>query len=555
MRDKILLLMILGICLVSLVSASVEYTAGSDTICNNGVCTKTLYSGVRNVYEDGEWKRYEEARSLKDKGFYVKYIENDKDYPLEVIDFNATSIEVDFKKFSILNKDIPIKIWRTNESSDINDFKNTYNKIKEENVQFNLFNGKEKKKYNNVKIGDLIEFGLNSTTIILQDADTENLEDTYIAKSSENDNSGAAYFDIQNDTGNTYVYYGFVKFNISNILLVDNVSNCDLNLYQEGEYLELNEEQNLTLHTFYNTTWKEDDLTWNTISFSQIDLSYDNYTHFADGSSNGWKVFNCNSSIQKAFHWENKSVSFAIIPYEAVGTTTPDYVRFTSKEGVSSANRPYLNITYINYDSPTHDILYPENKTYNFLPTTLNVTSVPDTVSLSVCWYSLDGGINNNTWDCSTGLNTTVTYSQGDNNLISWVNDTVNNINSSQVNFTLQWGGLTNGFFRINEGTGTVIYDHNQSNNGTRSGASWKDDSIDNSLTDGTEYTINGDKFQLLQVEDDKKLVSLNWDYYSYSFFGFHSGIVRVIILFITLIVLGVAAGIVIKYLLPKEPS
>ncbi len=54
------------------------YTSSIETNCNNGICSKVLYSGVRFVEEDKEWVRIEKAKSLKDKGFNVVFLEDDK---------------------------------------------------------------------------------------------------------------------------------------------------------------------------------------------------------------------------------------------------------------------------------------------------------------------------------------------------------------------------------------------------------------------------------------------------------------------------------------------
>lgn len=56
----------------------VSRTVSTDTYQNEDeTYTKILYSGIRNVFEDGIWKRAEDARSLKGKGFEVVYLEKD----------------------------------------------------------------------------------------------------------------------------------------------------------------------------------------------------------------------------------------------------------------------------------------------------------------------------------------------------------------------------------------------------------------------------------------------------------------------------------------------
>jgi len=176
---------------VPTILAETTHTPTTDTTCNNGICNKVLYSGVRNVYEDNQWKKVEDARSLKDKGFDVVVLEDDKNYPVEVLDFNYTSITVKLnpKGIKIFNEDVPIRIWNNNDTKDINfqqdvldgkviskgidDYKEQMDKIFEEEVRFNLLNQEEEKTYE-FGMEKILEFGFNSTTIMLQDADTEN---------------------------------------------------------------------------------------------------------------------------------------------------------------------------------------------------------------------------------------------------------------------------------------------------------------------------------------------------------------------------------------------
>jgi len=87
-------------------------------IDGENICTKTLYSGIRNVYEDKEWKLVEDARSLKGSGIEVVVLENDKEFPIEVVDYNLTSIRVKLNPdgIKIFNDDIPLRIWKPNQT-------------------------------------------------------------------------------------------------------------------------------------------------------------------------------------------------------------------------------------------------------------------------------------------------------------------------------------------------------------------------------------------------------------------------------------------------------
>ena len=88
-QKRLLYGLIIGIFLISIFSlclviapevgkenSTITYTSSTDTSCINGKCNLILYSGIRNVYEDNKWKRVEDARSLKGKGFEIVYLGN-----------------------------------------------------------------------------------------------------------------------------------------------------------------------------------------------------------------------------------------------------------------------------------------------------------------------------------------------------------------------------------------------------------------------------------------------------------------------------------------------
>jgi len=106
-------ILLLTLIVLPVVSAETTYTPTTETTCSDGTCTQIIYSGVEYVEEKGEWKHWTEAKSLKDKGFEITILEDDKDYKLEVVDFNATSITVDLNPngLSIFSNDVPVRIW------------------------------------------------------------------------------------------------------------------------------------------------------------------------------------------------------------------------------------------------------------------------------------------------------------------------------------------------------------------------------------------------------------------------------------------------------------
>ena len=54
-----------------------SFTESTETYCESGVCTKTIYSGTRFVFEDDEWKKIEDARSLKENLQVVEVVQFD----------------------------------------------------------------------------------------------------------------------------------------------------------------------------------------------------------------------------------------------------------------------------------------------------------------------------------------------------------------------------------------------------------------------------------------------------------------------------------------------
>ncbi len=100
-------------------------------------------------------------------------------------------------------------------------------------------------------------------------------------------------------------------------------------------------------------------------------------------------------------------------------------------------NEGYTSNNYtltIDLTEPTISITSP-TETYGYLYEDYNMTlnSTATDTNLDVCWYEYNGV--NTTFSCSTGVLATeyFDYKPGENTIIVWVNDTVNNLNSSAV--------------------------------------------------------------------------------------------------------------------------
>ncbi len=190
-----LILILLGLSIFVLAqtpqdNTQITYTPSSDKICIDGTCTLTLYSGIRNVIEDGGWKKVEDARSLKDQGFNVVYLENDPDFEIEVIDFNMNSIDLslDFKGnwqnyseyCSESNNDISCTFKLEEKYQVWNDELEDFDEVEIEYEQeFEWEEGQTKEKIE-LKIlgnpfGKEFKFGGNSTTIQLSEPASLNI--------------------------------------------------------------------------------------------------------------------------------------------------------------------------------------------------------------------------------------------------------------------------------------------------------------------------------------------------------------------------------------------
>ena len=354
-----------------LIKDTITYTSSTETHCDdNGKCWTALYSGVRYVEEDNEWKKVEDARSLKGKGFEIVYLEKDKDFNINVIDFNLTSISMhlDFKGNW---KDYPeycthdLGKNKTKCNFKMKEKWNTINEITGETIEheleyeqeFEIEEGKTKQKIEFKYAGDVFakefKFGGNSTTIQLQEANTENLEDVAIA-------------DTADDVAS------LIKFNILSLpqqgqaLPVYYIDDASLNLYM---HIAGSVDNDLYLYRIQSHTWTEDENSidlysaWNTKTDLDATQTIDNNI--------GWKMLSVTSKVETEYNDNDLNVTF--------GLTDPDYLyseahskitsptdlmfgtlgsarRFASKEYSTTSLRPYLNITYSIHDSiaPTY---------------------------------------------------------------------------------------------------------------------------------------------------------------------------------------------------------
>lgn len=426
MKKKILITLFLSFVLISFLSAGFDFNKkeikdfngnsvskgnsyiweieGSSVTYKNpdGTYTKTLLSGTQYVEDsDGKWKRIEEASSLKNSNIKIKFIETDPNYEIEIIDYNLTSIKYNLKiKDQEKNKDIQVRIWDVNETkklekaSEVNKEEleksyKEYSQKTEDKFIKQLENSEEH--VEEIGINKILEIGGHSTTITLQDANTENLEDVGICNSPYSSCAGSVNNSI------------IIKFDFSSIVNSYNISYSNLSMYNDGFSSGLSQ---LNISGIANQTWREE----NNVNTLKVMTSRDEQTYSIVASGSKWESFNittqtnscltnsennCSfrlSKVDDTFTSQNTSVPSAVEFY--VGDRGDNYITLYSKEntwGDLPYKRPKLTITYTPYIdilSPTPSQIFTQDA-----PTThLNISTA---VAMDTCYWSNNSGATN----------------------------------------------------------------------------------------------------------------------------------------------------------------
>lgn len=215
----------------------------------------------------------------------------------------------------------------------------------------------------------------------------------------------------------------------------------------------LNGAANVTLSTCQNTTFIASE-GGNNISVTAQDTNNTNYT----STVLNFMVDTISPSVAIQLPPNNASYNTTTVPLNYTASdTNRDSCKYelngvnytltacanTTMTAPSGQNivKVYVNDT-VNYTSvanssffvditiPTISISSPINKTYNVTSIPLNYTAF-DPISTVMCNIEFNG-VNTSSPTCT---NTTLTAIQGNNYVKIWVNDTVNNINTSRVSF------------------------------------------------------------------------------------------------------------------------
>lgn len=324
------------------------YSSNSETICNNGICTTTLYSESRFVYENNTWKPIEEARSLM--GVWEISINEDPNYPVKVVDYNYTTIILNLSASQInLQRDIPLLVYNKYNSTQLpknadgneirKDKSIRINKIDEEQtVVIDLSDTIENLLTQEIKWGD------SSTIITVYDNNSVNIGDTHINEEAPSINYGSdSFMYIENFSGSTRDI--LISFDISQIPRQAMVDNARLYLYLDSNSLDAGETYNVSVHSIYASyQWSENTVKWSTGPQSGTDYnaSYLDKIRINNTDTAKYILWNVTDVIKR----KNRNESFYIRAIENLGgDSTGDDIRFRTKEHPSTL-KPYLNVTY-----------------------------------------------------------------------------------------------------------------------------------------------------------------------------------------------------------------
>jgi len=311
----------------SLDPEEVKYTEDTMKICSDEECSLTIFGNQRFGYEDNEWKPLESLRSYKDTTDIKCIVKKDnKDDPDAVCaDWNYTSI-----RLSDISKSAPSKIVRKTTES----FSNQEQDISLPDVRTTDL-------VVQIKPGDTIHLGENSTTIELQTADSENLDDTWLYELNPSTNYGLNS-DMHAINYSGRESYVMLRFNISEVS-GDTIDSAEISLYSSyaGDTLTMG-----FYELFHNYSWTESGATWNNKPDWGTEFS-SSYSDTQTSGSTGWITWDVTDIVQSAIDSTEDDVNLILLTHTTVWADHS----LATKEFWDSTRAPLLNITYSNSTS------------------------------------------------------------------------------------------------------------------------------------------------------------------------------------------------------------
>lgn len=335
----------------------------------NGIHKLTIGN---QYYVDHNCTKIEDSPSIKNSEFNYAFpirIRQDLNYPLnqkDVYDYyyiNKTHLEIKFYATvqpGMLKIDIPIKVYDRNE-------------IITEETKFNIkYYGEKELITVRFKQDDKIHIGEHSTILELQDANTENLDDTAIQTSNDNDygDSVECWFNSVYSTfySENQLEACFFKFDISSIPASQTILSSTLTLHSNANGIDAGEGYDIYVHHVYESPafqinggeWTEGDGSdpasgqeayWDVMpsSSSQWNSTGEDSIYFSQATGTGYHVWTTTNMVSKAYVDGDNQLSIYVKgilgDFDGSPTSTDD-VDIDTKEASTAEYRPKLTITY-----------------------------------------------------------------------------------------------------------------------------------------------------------------------------------------------------------------
>lgn len=415
----------------------------------------TMYSGVRHVWEDSEWKNVEDSEESLSEYFNVIY-EDDWEFSLRVLDFGYRWIEfaAGLANEEHIGTPIPFRIDENVEETWI--FWNTTSTVTR---RFEVDN----------VLAHNYSFGFNTTTVQLQDADTENLEDTWTDFGGQNHGT-LTYVQLGKVSGTPYKPH--LKFNGSGFVNNSNVTSIKFCMFKYN-YAGTNRADDLDIFRIEGN-WTETGLTaTNEPDNNGTYIARKN--QFTNSNNNTFNCWTGNANfttyaqeVMDGSHDYNLSIK---VFRDSGGDSTYEY--FYSKEFATASQRPYLNLTYnlTDYNSPTWSGEGTDST--DAAQNTLFFVKWEDDVNLSHFVFSIANG----SYNALTNDTAVAFPSQG---TMDWSN--VSKIVNSTINTMVNWTVYAND--TSNRWNQTDVFFYNTT---TSDFIKWEDNTTN--ISSGTNYT------------------------------------------------------------------